>query len=172
MKEELCLLPLVGMEWKGRSIGFGDSREAVESVLGVPETARGSRCYYFQNELALDFDDEGRLEFVECLGGIDGNLQPKIYGVPAFQIDAEELVDLLKQHNGDDIDNSEEGYSYAFRTSGVGVYREITPADVEAMIREMVRMDLTAMGEMNLEEEKRRARHWVTIGIGRENYYR
>ena len=54
----------------------------------------------------------------------------------------------------------------------MGIYREITPADVEEMIREMVRMDLTAMGEMNLEEEKRRAHHWLTIGIGRENYYR
>ena len=172
MEEELCLLPLVGMEWKGRSIRFGDSREAVESILSAPETVRGSRCYYFQNELALDFDSEGRLEFVECLGGVDGGVQPWIYGVPAFRIDAEELIDLLKQHNGDDVDDSEAGYSYAFRTSAVGVYREITPADVEEMIREMVRMDLTAMGEVNLEEEKRRAHHWLTIGIGRENYYR
>ena len=109
MEEELCLLPLVGMEWKGRSIRFGDSREAVESILSAPETVRGSRCYYFQNELALDFDSEGRLEFVECLGGVDGGVQPWIYGVPAFRIDAEELIDLLKQHNGDDVDDSEAG---------------------------------------------------------------
>ena len=45
MEEELCLLPLVGMEWKGRSIRFGDSREAVESILSAPGTVRGSRGY-------------------------------------------------------------------------------------------------------------------------------
>lgn len=172
MKNDLCVLhPLTGMEWNGQSIRFGDCREDVEKILGAPETVRGSKCYYFQSELRCDFDAAGKLEFVECLGGIDGSFQPEIYGVPAFQTDAEELLELLKQHNDGPIDDSEAEYSYSFLNISVGVYREITPADVDGMLLEMSNMDLTNIGDIDIEEENKRAHHWETIGIGVKDYY-
>jgi len=132
---------------------------------------RGGQCYYFGSELRLDFDGQGELEFIEFLGGPDGKLRPELYGQDAFAEDAEELFASLSERNGPDIDDSEAGYSYALRTLSIGLYREITPEDVQSMVREMSRMDLTAFSQFNLEEENRRAHHWATVGIGKRGYY-
>lgn len=171
MKQDICkLLPLVGMEWNGQSIRFGDGRETVEAILGAPQTARSS-CYYFENELRFDFDAAGSLEFIECLGGPDGAVQPEIYGTKAFQRKADELLELLTVRNDGPIDDREAEYSYAFLNISVGICRDTTPADVEEMVRELSRIDLTTLGHVNLEEENRRANHWATVGIGRKGYY-
>ena len=171
MEHLILLFPLLGMEFDGKSLRFGQSREEVEELLGTPERARGSRCYYFDGELALDYGGEGTLNFIEFLGGPEGALQPKLYGVHVFEAEADEVYDLLAGRNGDDVDDSEAGYSYAFRSLSVGLYREITPENVTAMVREMSRMDMTALSEFDLEAENRRANHWATVGIGEKDYY-
>ena len=171
MDNKTCvLIPLTGLEWNGQTIRFGDSREAVEQILGEAEVVRGSH-YYFNKELRFDFDDNGGLKFIECLGGMDGGLQPELCGVPAFQTDAEELLELLKGENDGDIDDSEAEYEYRLLNISVGLYREITPADMDGMLLEMSNMDLTNMGDIRIEEETRRAHHWDTIGIGAKDYY-
>lgn len=172
MEQNTCILiPLTGMEWNGQAVRFGDGREAVEQILGAPETVRGAHCYYFKSDLRFDFDDEGKLEFIECLGGIDGSFQPEIYGVSAFQVEAEELLELLKQHNDGPVDDGEAGYAYSFLNSSVGIYREVTPEDMDSMLLEISKIDLTKMGNINIEEEKKKAYHWATIGIGIQGYY-
>lgn len=165
------LLPKQGMDLDGKSIRFGQSRTEVEALLGVLESVQDKRCYFYNSELALDFDGDDRLEFIEFLGGADSVLRPKLYGQDAFSADADELLAQLIERNGDDIDDSEAGYSYALRELSIGLYREITPADVDEMVKEMSRIDLTTMGHFNLENEIRRSRRWETIGIGKEHYY-
>ena len=95
MEHLILLFPLLGMEFDGKSLRFGQSREEVEELLGTPERARGSRCYYFDGELALDYGGEGTLNFIEFLGGPEGALQPKLYGVHVFEAEADEVYDLL-----------------------------------------------------------------------------
>ena len=174
--DEILLLPLMGAEWKGRRVSFGDARAQVEEIFGEPN-ARKNSYFYFQNQLRFDFDTDGKVEFIEC-GGPDGDLKPQIYGVGAFETDAGELLALLEQENAGDVDDSEAGYCYAFRNISVGVYRETTPEDVEEMIASMraVQDNVTALvsGELaeTVEAERRRASRWESIGIGRPNYYR
>lgn len=171
MEQKLTLLPLVGMEWQGQTLPFGASPQEADGVLGTPDQAGENRRYYFDSELRLDFDRAGRLEFIECMGGPEATLQPELYGLPVFQTDAEELTELLKEKNGGDPVDEEEGFSYAFPAISVGLYRELTPAAVDEMVRELARIDLTAMSEFNLAAEILRAHRWETVGIGRENYY-
>ena len=172
MEKKICkLIPLVGMEWDSRSIPFGCTRETAENVLGAAEDTRGNRCYYFDHELALDFDGEAKLEFIEFLGGADSVLRPSLFGQDAFAADADELLDLLSERNGPDIDDDEAEYSYALRTLSIGMSREITPADVDAMLLEMSTMKLEVLGGVDVEEEMKKAHHWETIGIGVKDYY-
>ena len=90
------------------------SCEDVKNLLGEPYSTRDDSLYYFNNELRFDFDDDGKVEFIEFLGSIDGELQPIIYDVPAFQSKADTLYNILREENRGDIDDSEDGYSYGF----------------------------------------------------------
>lgn len=169
MEHNFELIPLTGMEWDGRAVRFGDSREQVAAVLGQAEEVRGA-YYFFNKELRIDFDGDG-VGYIEFLGGIDGAIQPNIYGLPAFRTDAQELLDLLTEKNDGEVDDSEAEYEYRLLNISVGLYREITPADVHGMLLEMSNMDLTNVGDIRIEEENRRANHWETIGIGAQDYF-
>lgn len=117
------LFPLSKIVLDDKEIRLGMTKSDVENVLGSGETYDESR-YYYQDELAVDYSSkDNTVEFIEFLGGPDGEIQPEIYGVKAFQVDAEELLQLLSEQNGTDIDDSEEE-SAAFRNISVGIYRE------------------------------------------------
>lgn len=122
--------------------------------------------------MAIDYGDDNTVEFIEFLGGIDGSLHPVIYGVSAFDTAADELADLLRQKNGGEIDDSEQGYSLCFLNISVGVYREIRPSDVTEMIEEMQSDGIPVENNEDIASEMRRADHWATIGVGVAGYYR
>ncbi len=164
------LKPLEGICWNEYSISLENTKKEVEKVLGQPDIVENS-YYYFDNELRFDFDNNEKVKFIEFLGGMEGTIQPQIYGVNAFTTEAEELYKTLKEHNvGENVD-SENGYSYTFHGISVGVYREIIPEDMEEMIEEMKEEGVQIEGNEDLEVEKKRAYHWATIGIGRSGYY-
>ena len=174
MEKKSCKLePLVGLEWDGASIRFGQGLAEVSALLGEPENTRGPRRYYCGGELALDFDGEDRLEFIEFLGGPEGALRPGLYGQDVFDTDADELYARLAERNGPDVDEDEAPYGYALRRLSIGLYREVAPEDINAMLREMCNVDLTRLGGigMDMEAERRKAYRWATVGIGKKDYY-
>ena len=163
------LIPGVGVVLDGKTIRLEDARADVEQTLGEGENVRWNSLYYFASELRVDFDGEGRVEFIELLGGPDGALQPVIFGTEAFREPPEAVVELLKEKNGGDFLDTEKGYSYAFKKISVGLYRESIPENVSEMIEE-AEADGHPLREEDIEYEKRRT-HWATIGVGVENYY-
>ena len=169
--KKIKIIPLVGIEFDDITIALYSSCEDVKNLLGEPYSTWDDSLYYFNNELRFDFDDDGKVEFIEFLGSIDGELQPIIYDVPAFQSKADTLYNILREENRGDIDDSENGYSYGFVNISVGVYRPFIPKDVEEMVKEADEAG-DPMDEGEIEEERRKADHWSTIGIGIEDYYR
>lgn len=143
----------------------GHGTNAVENAIGTGQLI-GKRYYYYNNELAIDFNENGTVEFMEFLGGIEGSLQPTIYGVSAFGTDAEELAELLKQKNVGEITDTEQGYSYLCSNISVAVYREIRPSDVLEMMEEMKADGIPTEGNEDLAADMQRANHWATIGVG------
>ena len=167
----LELLPLKGLRLGDQLLPLSASKEQAEALLGPAEEFQGDQWYYAESELRLDFDQSGRLEFIEFLGGLEGTLQPTVYGLPAFQTGADELIEELTRHNDGPVDDSEQGYSYAFLNISVGVYRSILPKDVQEMIAEMEADGIPTLDNPDLERDRRRAEHWETIGIGLPGYY-
>ena len=155
----------------GVSVYLGMNQSAVEAAIGKGQLA-GNRYYYYDNDMAIDYSDNKTVEFIEFLGGIDGSVHPVIYGVSAFDTSADELVDLLRQKNDGEMDDSEQGYSFAFLNISVGVYRELRPSDVMEMIEEMKADGIPAEDNEDVAEEMRKANHWATIGVGVADYYR
>lgn len=164
------IIPLYGLRTDSAEIRLGDSPDKVRAALGEPCDTVDDSLYYYDNELRIDFGSNGA-EFIEFLGGIDGELQPVIYGVLAFQTDADKLYEILAKENNGVIDDSEDGYSYGFCKISVGVYRESTPESVQEMIDDAKENGET-LDEEYIAEETRRASHWDTIGIGVKNYYK
>ena len=79
MSNIIEMIPLVGIKMEKKSINLLDSREKVKLVLGRPYGVHKNSYYYFNNELRIDFNKQGLVEFIEILSGVDGKIQPKIY---------------------------------------------------------------------------------------------
>ncbi len=169
--DNIEIIPLEGIKFNDVTIPLSASREYVESLLGVPYGRHENSLFYFHNELRFDFDNNDRVTFIEFLAGIDGNIQPKIYGVYAFQTEADQLYNILSEKNRGDIDDHENGYCYGFLNISVGVFRPSIPEDIQKMIANAA-ADGEPMEADEIEYEMRTANYWATIGIGIENYYR
>ena len=160
--------PLDKVVFDNVSICLGMEKSAVELALGAGE-AIGNRYYYFHSEMAIDYHGN-KVDFIEFLGSVDGKMKPTIYGVSAFETQANDLFDVLKKQNNGVIRDSENGYSYQFENISVGVYREAVPKEIEEMIEEAASFG-NPMSDDEMQYEMKRANHWATIGIGVTGYY-
>lgn len=142
------VFPLEKITIDNKEIMLGMNINEVQKLIGIPDRVfsnhDGETCrhYYFDSELGLDFDESGLLEFIEFLGGIDGNLRPYLYGVSAFETSADELLKMIMEQD-DEVDDSEADYCYCFLNIGIGLWRQ-----------------------------DNQNKHWDTIGIGVDKYYR
>ena len=142
------VFPLEKITIDNKEIMLGMNIDEVQKLIGISDrgfsNCDGESCrhYYFDSELGLDFDESGLLEFIEFLGGIDGNLRPYLYGVSAFETSADELLKMIMEQD-DEVDDSEADYCYCFLNTGIGFWRQ-----------------------------DNQNKHWDTIGIGVDKYYR
>ena len=162
------IYPLDKVVFDHVSIFLGMEKAAVELALGAGEEI-GNRCYYFNNEMAIDYQ-ENKVNFIEFLSGVDGKLKPAIYGVSVFDVDAAALVDVLKTNNNGEICDNENGYSYQFSNISIGLYREATPNEIAEMMEEAKSFG-NPMSDDEIQYEMKRANYWATIGIGVPGYY-
>lgn len=161
------IIPLTGIIIDDVTIKLGMKKSQVIEALG--NGVQEHRHFYYDNELAFDYDANDCVEFIEFLGGIEGGLKPYIYGISAFESDANEVILVLRERNNGVIINDENGYSYGFRNISVGIYRTATLESVQQDIE-----DMKADGEYcqeYIDEEMIKANHWATIGIGIAGYY-
>ena len=174
---QVGLYPLDRAEIGNKTVYLGMDMNSVFDILGKSENfhtlydSNNERHYYCNGELAIDFDKNNKVEFIELLFGIDGELQPLIYGISAFEENADKMVDLLTEKNNGEVDDSEGAYSYAFLEISVGIYRESVPQDIIESIEE-AKSEGMLLDNEEIKEEMRRASHWGTIGIGIKDYYR
>lgn len=164
------IIPLIGIRIDDITIDLSIPRQAVENLLGKPCGATEHSLFYFNHELRIDFDKNNKVEFIEFLAGMDGKIQPQIYGVYAFQTKADNLYNILNEKNHGSIEDSENGYSYGFLNISVGVFRPSIPENIQEMIEEAAEHG-EPMETDEIEYEMRKANYWSTIGIGIENYY-
>lgn len=167
-KMQITLRPLEGITIDDKFIQFGMSREEVTSIMGAGDVRH--RHFYYDYELAIDYDVNNAVSFIELLSGLQGTLKPFIYGMSVFERNADELFDILKTNNGDKVDDNENGYSYVFQNISVGVYRTSTPESVQRDIDEMKADGV--YDQAYVDEELMKANHWATIGLGKTDYYR
>lgn len=163
------IYPLEKVVIDGVSIYLNMEQSSVEIAIGKGQLVR-DRYYYYKNEMAITYDSNNKVEFIEFLGGVDGVLKPTIHGVSVFDTNADELFELLCEQNNGEIGDRERGYSYEFLNISVGIYREAIPEEVSEMIEEAA-SDGNPMTDDEIKYEMKRANHWATIGVGVAGYY-
>lgn len=89
--------PLKGIVFGEKELLLGMHKNDVNLLLGEPSEIFGKRNYYFNSELAIDYDINENIEFIEFLGGYDGSLKPYIYEFNIFEDKADKLINLLKE---------------------------------------------------------------------------
>ncbi len=160
------IIPHEGIVLDGKKVLLGMAKEEIISLLGEPQIVRNS-FYYYSNELRFDFDSNGCVEFIEFLGGIDGNLKPQIYGISVFDTVFDIVYATLWENNGRDYTDIEDGHCHVFDKIGIRIYREFTHKDFEKNLREMKAEGIPFENYVDYEADKRKAFHWDTVGIGR-----
>lgn len=163
------ILPLEGIQWNNQTILLGSTKEDIEAKLGQPDIVDNS-YYYFNSELRFDFSEKGKLELIEFLAGYTGEIQPTIYGIQAFQVNADDLYSILESHSSKNIIDNENGYSFVFPDIGIGIYRESIPKNVTELINEMKELGINITENPNIEEEQLKASHWATISLTSSKY--
>ena len=146
---------------------LGDDLESITNIIGKPDYQEESQLYYDRYEFRLDFDLNKKLEFIELQGPYTNRVIHLIYGVNPFELEAAELVTLLKEKNGSNIDDAEAPYCYCFRNISIGVCRQNIPEDIsQSEIR-----DATDEERKIWIMEQNKAKHFWTIGVGNIGYY-
>lgn len=167
MKRTIEIIPLKGIKMDSIDVILGDDLESITNIIGKPDYQEESQLYYDRYEFRLDFDLNRKLEFIELQGPYTNRVIPLIYGVNPFELDAAELVTLLKEKNGSNIDDAEAPYCYCFRNISIGVWRQNIPEDIsQSEIR-----DVTDEERKNWIMEQNKAKHFWTIGVGNIGYY-
>ncbi|MDF2475064.1 MAG: hypothetical protein K0S24_547 [Sphingobacterium sp.] len=171
--KKIEFIPLVGIDIENIGpLDLGASQAEVQAILGEPSDALDDQYYYDELELRLDFNDQGQLEFIESINGpYPQKTEVSIYGVNPFQVEADELLQILSEKNSGPVDDAEAAYCYAFLNSSVGVWRQMTVEDIQEDIEA-----IKAEGEYEenvdmLLEDLEKAKFFWTIGIGVEGYY-
>ncbi|EGQ9313477.1 hypothetical protein ABMY37_22695 [Vibrio vulnificus] len=114
----------------GNSIGpvkLGMTETEVNNVIGTPNSIHGHR-HHFLDGLMVDFDNEGKVEFIEAA-------ESDLFSTTLFSIDVHRtlatnvLERMLLEGNYDHLD-PELGYSYVFKEFQLSFWRSTLP-DVE-----------------------------------------
>ena len=107
MKKTIEIIPLKGVKMDNLDIDLGNDMKSIINILGKPNIQEENQLYYDRYEFRLDFDINKKLEFIELQGPNTKYINPTIYGINPFEIEADELVKLLKEKNGSNIDDTE-----------------------------------------------------------------
>jgi len=171
--KKIELIPLAGMHIENvGQVPLGASRAEVQAILGAPSDALDDQYYYDDLELRLDFNGAGFLQFIESINGpYLQKTEISIYGVNPFQVEADELLNILSEKNRGPVDDSEAGYCYAFLNISVGVWRQLTEEDIEEEMESIkAEGDYEENADMLIEDLEKSKFFW-TIGVGVEGYY-
>ena len=111
----------------GKSIGpvkLGMTETEVNNVIGSPDCIHGHR-HHFLDGLMVDFDNEGKVEFIETAAS-------ELFLTILFSFDvhrtlATKILERIPLEGSYDNSDPELGYSYVFKVLQLSFWRPILP---------------------------------------------
>lgn len=171
---KINMIPLHGIDIENIGpIALGQSQTELIHLLGQPaEHSDAVQLYYDQYDLRIDLNQNKSIEFIEFINRpYPEKTKLSIYGVDPFQIDSNNLIQLLTEKNNGYVDLSEADYCFTFLNISVGIWRQYTEQDVMENITEMKKNNEYLENQDWLLADLDKAKHFWTIGLGEKNYY-
>jgi len=176
------ILPCVGINLKDIGIiKLEQLRSEVEKVIGFPtktkivtfENLSVDQAFYDNYECRIDYGKDNSIEFIEFIyGPFPKKIELNLFGINPFQLDADELIEILSIHNSGLIRTLSAPYSYSFDNISVGIWRDAEPNDIIEMIQEKKEDGDYEHDKDWLNDELEQSKHFWTIGIGKKDYYK
>ncbi|EHH2535244.1 hypothetical protein P3576_22605 [Vibrio parahaemolyticus] len=111
----------------GNSIGpvkLGMTETEVNNVIGTPDCIYGHR-HHFLDGLMVDFDNEGRVEFIEAAGS--ELFSTTLLGFDVHRTLAANVLERIQLEGSYDHSDPELGYSYVFKELQLSFWRPTLP---------------------------------------------
>lgn len=125
--------------------------------------------YLANGDIRVDFDDAEKVEFIEIRGGCDSSFCPILQKILLFEMETAEVVRLLKENYS--VEERENGHSYIIPELELALWRERIEADVDGFIADMEADGIAVEGNAEVELERKLARYFETVAIGRKGYF-
>ena len=162
------LLILEGASFDGEKLLFGQKIDVVPRCLGTPDQMENA-YYFLDNTVSIHVDQDGCIEFIEV--STDDPLTICCDGQNLSELPQEALLDFLREKNKNEIQVEENRHSFTFVHISTGLYYDITPEDVEEIIRESKADGVYGEMKEEIQADIERAKRPSAIGIGKAQYY-
>ena len=171
---EIEIRPLKGIEIQGvGSVYFGQTRAEVEAVLKIPPIDIYCSAFCDSYELRIDFNRaNATVEFIEFIyGPYSKKTKLKLYGINPFEVEANKLVDFLREKNNGEVTTIDKGYHYFFKHIGISVWRETTEQEALEMVERLKEKGEGKENEDWVKEDIEKSKYFWTVAVCLPNYY-
>lgn len=140
-------------------IEFGQTRDAVQTAmaqLGEAKLKRSddSREGYFNGAFQVNYDDSGKVEFIETASSRD--FEVLFHGEALHDMEADAAVEFVSQFADFDAEEEEIPYSYQFPAIDLSLWRGTLPLDEN---------------DEDYDEEDEDGRYFEAVGLGTKGYF-
>lgn len=171
MNVEITIMPLKGIAINNEfDIMFGRTFNEITSYIKHEHIKVANKCFFFDNNLCLEFDVENKLVFIEISNC--KIITVDLYGQNPFKLTDEELIPFLYKRCDihDDMPTEfSEITDYIIKPQNISMFRSITPYSIMSSIEEAKNSGYYHE-DMNCDYLK--SRFFDTIGIGSEDYFK
>lgn len=167
--KKIKLLPLVGLDIETLGeVKFGENKQSIIAKLGKPSEEEDGSLYYDNLEIRIDFDEQNAVEFIEIYGPDCVEIEPTLYKINPFSLEANELIKFLTTKNNGNIDDTEQPLFYIFYNLEIGIWREVSESQMKNEIKAA-----RDNGEYEhwMDEDLEKSKYFWTIGLGTKGYY-
>jgi len=167
MKKIIKLMPLEGILIQNSlQIRLGMSDKELYNIIGKPDNKYEQEIFYDEYDIKIELDSFNKIEYIEILSNEIINVE--IYKINPLELYADQLIDLLKGKNGDDIFVESNGIGYIFNNISVRLWRESTPDDINDIIIESKQDGVYDEMKDEIMSDLEKSKKFTTIGIGKK----
>jgi hypothetical protein len=155
-------------------INLGDDRKFVREKVLNPQFFAGTPIdYYTSLGFHVHYDKDEKVEFIEMMSDFQTIFE--LYEKNPFTAEVDEIVKILSDKNGTEINLIDAPESYMFLDLSLGIFRNSTPEKMSEYIEQYQKDDPESFKNGMpdwLREDLEKSKHFTSLSVGNKDYFR